>query len=995
MNMIIDSRFEVNKIIKDSPLEIYQGHDLDKQCNVLLIKIDGQLDARIDQSTGSSKQSPHDPKLNGIITPYRIIEDNKDYFAVFPLPKGTILKKNIAIMNQLGEPFQEAEIVRIGHMLCKLAAEAESHNLIPLIRSDLVVIAVDSDPSLIAMDPDYLSETTATDFVPPQRAIAVLLKEMAAAGYKGCSNTTPPRRSHISSNLKKILQSASSKNSPIGNIDELSQALNFQAKDRRYLKSFVLLCLGVLILIGALFLSRFYARFEIIKQDQAVEKIRRTAADSKSTAYATADKLKVLMASQRIETPQQAIDAEYLLARGDQFFAKKDFDQAQLTYRQAIVLYESAIKLADEIAKLRIEAQEARELMRLSQTRWRPLNGSSYIRFPEQIERAGDTALEGESQYLKDRYREAAIAYELATQLYNSVSPKEYNELLYRHRALTAQDRATFAKDSWEKLRSATNSIFSAWANQAKAQMATAKGLLAAGKNAEAASHFVEAAELFETATKTAIEEMGAKTASALAYERAIAAAKRWQKQFKAMKKEVEPDEIVEAKKALERAHRLAGQNNYKQAVRSYEHAAEQYESQIRQLHAEAEALADHYTMRTEELISTLHKSQKKVEDRLTVARTKLESIQIRISQHHEPGQHEQLLKDSAAAQELYRHINKLSDYCNAKVYGGEANEKAHSLFRTGRALVTEGQYIEASIALKDAVEKFTTLVALPAAIDTSFSKEEQALGSREVAMKVIGPVGGGLPEIMKLLDLGDKSISAANEFLLAGKFTDATRSLEDAKLAFDSLIPQAEIELINHAVGADSEMRTEIALAALEELLILNPEHLQARELMTKIQSTERPKKRITIVQGKIRNDGRIIPFSPTEQGLAGILGEPSRVRANHMGLLFDEQGIVATPDPETKRILSIVVYYAKPLYENEPKDFYPGIVEIEGVSIGRDDSIEKINGSLKHLRFEPTPLGNSYKATHMGLRILINYKKGSSQIYSIGMLFLPNPNS
>lgn len=992
--MIIAKRFKINRKIRDFFLEIYEGHDLDKQCDILLIKIDGPADKDIRQTAHFPEEPPHDPRLNGIITPYQIAENNKEYFAVLALQKGTMLKKNIEIMNQLDKPFHESEIIRIGRILCKLTTKAESNNLIPLISSDLVIIAVDSVPSIIAIAPNYLSETTAANITPPQRTIAILLNEMADAGRKETSCATKQTDSKISPNLKKVLQLAASEDSHLGNVNEFSRILTRQVTDRRYLKSFILLCFGILTIIAAIVLSRTYNRVEIFKQDSAIERIKLAAEESQAKAYETAKKSKVLIASQRINTPQQAIDAEYLLSRGDKYLAAMEFDQAQSTYLQAIVLSEAAIKLENETVKLRIEAQEARELARLSQSRWFPLFGSAYIQLPDQIARAGDTALEGESQYIKERYREAAVAYNLAAEFYDSVPPNEYNELLYRHRALTAQHRATLAENSWEKLRAAINLISSASANKAKKQMAIGKGLLQSGENAEAASNFNKAGELFETATKTAIEEMGAKAASAIAYEKAIEAAKLWQTKFRAMQKDTEPAEIAGAKKSLEKAHKLASQKNYKQASLSYESAAAQYELQIQQLDTEAEILVNRYAIQAKQLIKTLDESQKNLENRLTGARNKFESIQAQISQHHESEQYKQLLKDSIATRKRYSHITKLSRYSNANVYSGEANEEARSMLAKSMDLITEGQYIEASVGLKNAVDNLTQLVDLPDAFETFFSKEEHALESMETSMQVIGPVARELPEVKKLLDLGNKSISDANELMRTRELTDAARSLEDAKLAFDSLIPQAEIELMNHALNADSELRTEVALSALNELLVLNPEHLQARKLMKKIQSIERPQKRITIVQGTIRNDGRMIPSSLTEQALTGIIGDPSRIRANHMGLLFDELGIIATPDPETGKILSIVVYYAKPLYENEPKKFYPGIIEIEGVPIGRDDSIEQINRSLKHIQFEPTQVGNTYKATYMGLRILINYIKRSNQIYSISMLFLPNPN-
>lgn len=990
MSMIIAKRFKIIRKIGDFLPDIYEGHNIDKQCNVMLIRIDVPVDKDKSQTAQFLDEPSHDLKLNGIIKPCQIVEDNKSFFAIISLPKGTMLQKNIELMNQLNKPFTETEIIRIGRLLCELTTKAESNNLVPIISSDLIIIAVDGTPSIIAIDPQYISETTATHIKPPQRAIAMLLKEMADAGRKETSIAAGQTDSGISPSLKKILRLASSEDFHFDNVNEFSQVLKQQVTDRRYLKSFIFLCIGILILIAAIVLSRVYSRVEISKQNPAVERVKLATEDFKSKAHKSAKEWAILTSSEHINTPQQAIDAEHLLLRGDESFASMEFEKAQLAYEKAIISYEAAIRLGKETVRIRTDAQKARELTRLSQSRWKPLFGSTYVQLPDQIKRAGDTALEGESQYLGNQYREAVVAYELSTQLYNSVPSKEYKELLYRHQAYAAQERAKIAAHSWEKIKVTVGSKSSVSANRAKEQMAIGKGLLQSGQNAKATNAFNNSATLFETATKSAIEYMAAKVAASNAYEHAVEAAQQWQTLFKAMKKKTEPAEIAEAKESLQNAHQLANQKKYKQSSKNYERAASLYELQIQKLNTEAKTLAKNYANRARHIIKSLSVSQKDLDKRLTTARTQFESIQTRIAQHHESEHHKQLLEDSAVVRKLYRLISKVSSYCNANVYKGKTNKKARSMLTEGQALMTQGEYVSAFIMFEKAADELTSLAELPDAVESFFSMEEQTLSSKKTAMKVIGPVARELSELKKLLDLGNTSISSANELMSTKELTDAARAIEDAKLAFDSLIPQAESELMNYALSADSELRTDVAIAALNELLILNPDHLQARKLMEKIQSSGRPTKRITIVQGKIRNNGKIIPFYPTERALIGIFGKPSRIRASHTGLLFDELGILATPDPETKKIFSIVVYYAKPLYGNEPTNFYPGIIEIEGVQIGRDDSIEKINASLKHIQFKPTQIGNTFKATHMNLRILINYKKKSNQIYSIGMLFL-----
>jgi len=547
--MIIAKRFKIIRKIGDFLPNIYDGHDIDKQCDVLLIKIDAPVDKDKNQTAQFLDEPSHDLKLNGIIKPCQIVEDNKSFFKIISLPKGTMLQKNIELMNQLNKPFTETEIIRIGRLLCELTTKAESNNLVPIISSDLIIIAVDGTPSIIAIDPQYISETTATHIKPPQRAIAMLLKEMADAGRKETSIAAGQTDSGISPSLKKVLRLASSEDFHFDNVNEFSQVLKQQVADRRYLKSFILLCIGILILIAAIVLSRVYSRVEISKQNPAVERVKLATEDFKSKAHEAAREWAILTSSEHINTPQQAIDAEHLLSRGDESFALMKFDKAQLAYEKAIVSYGAAIRLGKETVRIRTDAQKARELTRLSQSRWKPLFCSAYVQLPDQIKRAGETALEGESQYLGNQYREAVIAYELSTQLYNSVPSKEYKELLYP-----------------------------ASANKAKEQMAIGKGLLQSGQNAKAMNAFNNSATLFETATKSAIEDMAAKVAASNAYERAVEAAQQWQTLFKAMKKKTEPSEIAEAKESLQNAHQLANQKKYKQSSKNYERAASLYE---------------------------------------------------------------------------------------------------------------------------------------------------------------------------------------------------------------------------------------------------------------------------------------------------------------------------------------------------------------------------------------------------------------------------------
>lgn len=986
----IAERFKITRKIADSPPNIYEGLDIDLRCDVLIIEINTTTGKDDRQTQRLISEHSHDPTLKGILKPSHIEEDNKSFFAIFSLPKGMTLQENIMMMNQLEQPFKETEIIRIGEQLYNLSTSAESNNLVPFIRSDMVLIAIDGELSIITMEPQHIPRKSASHIKPPMLAITAILKEITIAGRKSTSSAAGEKDTEVPPNLEKFLTLSSSEDSYSDNPNALLHALKQQDPGQRYLKGFTRLGIGIFIFIAAIVFFSIYKPVDLYKNEAVSETVRLTTEDFKSEAHATAKEWTILVASKRINTPPQAIDAEHLLSRGDEYLSTMQYEKAQLAYRQAIVLYEAAIVSGKEIVKLKTESENARELMRLSQSRWTPLFGSVYVQLQDQVKKASDIALEGDFQYLRQQYGESVIAYELARQLYDTIPTDKYNELLSRHQSGTARDRATIAANAWDKLETAIGSKSSIPANSAKEQMVTGEGLLQSEQYIPATHAFNEAATLFETATRTAIEGMVARVTSANAYERAIEAAQRWQNLFKAMKQTSEPNEIAEAKNTLEKAHKLASEDNHKQSAENYERAAALYELQIQYLNAEAETLAKNYLNRAMQMIESLNKSQKGLENRLADARKQFESLHTQLSQHQDPEHHEQLLKESSEIRKHYRRIMKLSSYCNANVYSGVANEKARSMLTEGQDFMTRGEYVAAFIMLENAADELTILSELPVEIENFLSIEEHALASKEKSMKVIGPVAGELPEVKKLIDLGNKSLSRANELLRTREVPSATQTLEDAKLAFDSLPPQAEVELMNHALSADSELRTEVAIAALNELLTLNPDHLQARKLMEKIQSSDRATKRITIIQGRIRSNGKAIPSSPSEQALIRVFGEPSRIRAGYMGLIFDEIGVLATPDPETKRILSIVIYYAQPLYQNEPKKFYSGIIEIEGVPIGRDDSIEKINTSLKHIQFKPTRIANVYETTYMGLRILINYKQRSSQIYSISMLYM-----
>ena len=505
-----------------------------------------------------------------------------------------------------------------------------------------------------------------------------------------------------------------------------------------------------------------------------------------------------------------------------------------------------------------------------------------------------------------------------------------------------------------------------------------------------AANAFEESAALFNSATQSAIDHMQSRVAAANAYDRALTSAQKWQNTFNALKISEEPQDIIEARTLLEKAHQLINEEKHKEATENYERAAALFELQDQYLAAEVVAVSKMHIDRAQKMLESLRLSQENLDRRLLSIREQFEAKHTEISQHQSYESHTKLLEASSQVRQLYRQVSKLHAYCKANVYNGTAFEHAKERLAEGQQLMTEGNYVSALVLLEDSAATLSQLSAMPATIETYFKQEDETVLARASALEELGKIALELPEIKRLIELGDESLLTAKELLRTREVINATRALVDSALAFNSLALQAEVELFNHALSADSELRTDLATAALKELLIINPDHKEARALLEKIQTTDTNTQRITLLQGTVRHNGQALPAFPSEQALTTVLGKPSRIRSGHTGLLFDDLGILATPDPETKKIFSIIIYYAQPQYENEPLHFYTGTVEIEGIPLGRDDSIEDINAALKDIEFKPTRLKYAFETEYKGLRILINYKKGTQQIYSISTLYL-----
>ncbi len=984
------NRFTITKQMGETTLNAYEGFDNQEQHKIMLIEVPEPVDDDKHVAPDPGAHSSEGSSTACLLRPYAIAEVNDRFFAVISIPKGMTLQQNIDMMRNLLQPFQEEEIARIGKLLCTIATCAETCGLITLIHKELVIVTTDGSIRVAALRRNQITDGIAKTFSNLQSAIASLLLDMASSGQSSAQGEKSLRPLRISPQLRKILHKALSNDKRINSLntfaDALSQEMRTKSKKwKRAMRS----CIGIVLLVASLMLFNVH-KPSFSPEDSASSEIRLAVDDARATARAAAKEWTILVSSKRIAIPPQALDAKYIMEKGDEFSAIANLEKAKQAYVQATVLYEAAVAAGKEIVAYRSKAENARELSRLAQSRWVPLLGSSYVQIPDAPARADDTMLEGDFQYLQQHYQEAAIAYELAEQLYDSVSPDKFKILLQRHQAATARDQARISAAAWERLEGSVGQLASESANKAKELMAAGEGFIQAGQDVAAARSFEDAAKLFDAAAKIAVAEMVAQVGAANAYERAIEAKNRWDALFQVTKRQNTPEDIVTAKSLLEEGHNLVNQGKHEQAQKNYERSSALYEYQIEQLNAEARTQAQAYENRTQVMLTSISESQESLEARWSDTRQDFENIHKQLSQPNDPNQREQLLIESKNIRKNYRLITNLRSYCAKNVYSGAFYEKAEEMLIRGQDLVTRGEYVAASVVLDSAATEFSKLAELPLEVENYLVQEELVSTAKENALEALGPLAKELPEIKRLLDLADESISDANKLFQMRDIPNAIQSLTDAELTLNSIRPQAEIELLNYARVCDSEMRTEIALAALKELIEINPGHIEALKLVQKLQSSDRSGNRITFIQGKLRINGKPIPSRPSTQKLSAILGDLPRQRTVQSVLIFDELGILATPDPTTNKILNLVIYYTKPQQVNEPRNFYPGIIEIEGQAIGRDDPIEKINASLKDINFKPTRIGSSFEAIHLGLRLLINYQLRTNQIYSISVMFM-----
>jgi hypothetical protein len=255
-----------------------------------------------------------------------------------------------------------------------------------------------------------------------------------------------------------------------------------------------------------------------------------------------------------------------------------------------------------------------------------------------------------------------------------------------------------------------------------------------------------------------------------------------------------------------------------------------------------------------------------------------------------------------------------------------------------------------------------------------------------ESAREKLGVIAREQPSIRANLTDAEQLLAQAEEQIKSCNADKARQMLNDARLYYESLPTQAEAELLAYAIRADSEFRTDTAIAALNELLELNPANKDATRLLDQIQSKERPHDRIAILEGSWRVNGKALPNHPSKDDLERVLGK-SRALSGQSGFVFDEFGILGIPDPETGKIMLMTVYYGSPQWEYEPHKAFPGLVEVEGIPIKHDSTMADLSASLARWKPEISQAQKTFQIKLDNFRIHVTYGETPNQIYTVSI--------
>ena len=445
--------FSITHGCENTPLPCYQGILKEPKTNVLIIDISS---SSVDNSESILKNYPaHHPDAKQLLFPHRIVKENGKSFALIRLPRGMSLKDNMDLMIQVNKPFQASEIKRIAAEVSQLTTQAQAMNLMPIIHPELIQIALDGTLYIPALPSEYVPSTMTTQQA--QQTILEIIKKLISIGRQDNVETGQQVNTSLPADLQNLEQLLSAGQKPETTLKTILQSFKDQTKTYPSKKLLLRIGLNSVILIVAFLFFSTYKPINLNNNDWATDKKRYAVNDLKLKAHAAAKEWQIFESAKNLNPLPQAIDAVLQLNKGDEHIQNKQLRQAEQAYQQAVVLYDAAMAAAKEIVQHRTASQNARTMMRISESRWQPLLASPYVQLPAESEKANEAALEGDFLYIKQQYQDAIIAYDLARKLYDTIPPEEFDTLYSRHQAHLSKDKAKLAANTWAKISESTS----------------------------------------------------------------------------------------------------------------------------------------------------------------------------------------------------------------------------------------------------------------------------------------------------------------------------------------------------------------------------------------------------------------------------------------------------------------------------------------------------------------------------------------------------------
>ncbi len=119
-------------------------------------------------------------------------------------------------------------------------------------------------------------------------------------------------------------------------------------------------------------------------------------------------------------------------------------------------------------------------------------------------------------------------------------------------------------------------------------------------------------------------------------------------------------------------------------------------------------------------------------------------------------------------------------------------------------------------------------------------------------------------------------------------------------------------------------------------------------------------------------------------------MLGNADRKLGGSLSHVYDERGIMLVLDADVVSIRSMVIFYARGKGTHEPKNYFPGIVQIDGYDIRREDTLDDINKALTHGKLEPDPRAPYITRLAYGsYRVRVNFDRQTGRVYAIAVDF------